>query len=121
MRDFRDVKVWTKAHQFVLAIYQATKAFPDDERYGLTAQMRRAATSISTNIAEGCGRNTEVDFARILQIAAGSASEVEYQLLLAHDLRLLDTGTHGSLTEKVTEIKRMLSSFMKMLRSGDRP
>ncbi|MCH8815844.1 MAG: four helix bundle protein, partial [Chloroflexi bacterium] len=71
------------AHQLALAVYQATKAFPDDERYGLTAQMRRAAPSIPTNIAEGCGRNTEADFARFLQIAAGSASEVEYQLLLA--------------------------------------
>ena len=105
MRDFREVKVSTKAHQLALAVYQATKAFPDDERYGLTAQMRRAAPSIPTNIAEGCGRNTEADFARFLQIAAGSASEVEYQLLLACDLRLLDTRTHESLSAKVTEIK----------------
>ena len=117
MRDFRDVNVWTKAHQLALTVYRATKAFPDDERYGLTAQMRRAAASIPTNIAEGCGRATEADFARFLQIAAGSASEVEYQLLLARDLRLLDTETHESLTRNVTEVKRMLYAFIKSLKA----
>src|SRR5688500_19694656 len=85
MKDFRQLKVWEKAHQVALAIYKATKEFPKEELYGLTSQIRRASMSIPTNISEGCGRNTDAEFARFLQIAMGSASETEYQLLLSHD------------------------------------
>ena len=86
MKDFRDLKAWERAHPLTLAIYRATRAFPREELYGLTSQLRRGATSVSSNIAEGCGRGSDADFARCLQIAMGSASEVEYQLLLARDL-----------------------------------
>jgi four helix bundle protein len=85
MKDFRQLKVWEKAHQLALEVYNATKGFPKEELYGLTSQIRRSSMSIPTNIAEGCGRNTDADFARFLQMAMGSASETEYQLILARD------------------------------------
>jgi four helix bundle protein len=75
MKDFRQLKVWEKAHQLAVAVYKETKGFPKEELYGLTSQIRRSSMSIPTNIAEGCGRNTDADFARFLQIAMGSASE----------------------------------------------
>jgi four helix bundle protein len=90
MRDFRKLKVWDKAHALALTIYQATATFPKEETYGLTSQLRRAAGSISANIAEGCGRTGEVELARFCCIAMGSASELEAHLLLAHDLGFLD-------------------------------
>lgn len=83
MKDFKKLIVWKKAHEMTLNIYRTTKSFPKDEVYGLTSQLRRAASSIPANIAEGCGRNSDAELARFLQIAAGSASEVEYHLLLA--------------------------------------
>ena len=91
MKDFRQLKVWEKSHQLALAIYKSTKEFPKEEVYGLTSQIRHASMSIPTNIAEGCGRNTDKEFARFLQIAMGSASEAEYQLILARDLNFLPT------------------------------
>ena len=91
MRDFRKIKAWEKAHELTLAIYAATLSFPKDELYGLTSQMRRSASSIPTNIAEGCGRDSEADFARFLQIAIGSTTELEYQILLSRDLKLIDS------------------------------
>ena len=90
MRNFHELKVWGKAHRLVLSVYQATRHFPAEERFGLTLQLRRAAASAPSNIAEGCGREGERELARFLSIAAGSLSEVEYQLLLAHDLGYLD-------------------------------
>jgi four helix bundle protein len=81
MKDFRQLKVWEKSHQLALAVYKITKEFPKEELYGLTSQIRRASMSIPTTIAEGCGRNTNKEFARFLQIAMGFASETEYQLI----------------------------------------
>jgi len=98
MKDFRELKVWEKAHQFTLVVYQATTAFPKEELFGLTSQMRRSAASIPTNIAEGCGRGSDDDFRRFLQIAMGSASELKYQLLLAHDLGYFDATEHNRLS-----------------------
>ena len=89
MKDFRQLKVWEKAHQLALQVYKTTVNFPREELYGLTSQIRRSSMSIPTNIAEGCGRHTDAEFARFLQIAMGSASETEYQLLLARDLEFL--------------------------------
>ena len=86
MRDFMQLKVWQKAHQLVLQIYQNTRRFPDQERFGLTAHLVKSAMSIPSNIAEGCGRETDKEFATFLSIATGSASESEYQILLAKDL-----------------------------------
>ena len=86
MKDFRKQKVWQKAHDLALEVYRVTEAFPKREVFGLTSQIRRAGVSIPANIAEGCGQDTDADFARFLQIAMGSASELEYHLLLVHDL-----------------------------------
>ena len=115
MRDFRSVKVWQKAHKMVLAIYKATVSFPREEVYGLVSQLRRAASSVPANIAEGCGCKGNREFARFLEIALRSASETEYHLLLARDLEYLDIGTYDTLNDQVTEIKRMLTGFMQML------
>ena len=116
MKDFRTLKVWQKAHQFALAVYKTTKDFPREELYGLTSQIRRSSMSIPTNIAEGSGRFTDKDFARFLQISMGSASEAEYQLLLARDLGFMDDDHYTTLHNQVEEIKRILASFLKTLR-----
>ena len=116
MRDFKNLKVWGKAHHLTLAVYRATKCFPKDELYGLTSQMRRSAASVSANIAEGCGRPGTVEFARFLHIAMGSASELEYHLLLAKDLELLQPPDYLRLETDVSEVKRMLVSFTQRLR-----
>ena len=118
MRDFKELKVWHKAHQFTLNVYRHTKGFPNDERFGLTAQLRKAASSVPSNIAEGCGRSGDRELARFLGIAAGSASEAEYQLLLAKDLAYLVPHIHHELDGQVNEIKRMLNAFMKTLVPG---
>ena len=115
MRNFRELLVWQKAHEFSLEAYRATKGFPADERFGLTAQLRRAAVSIASNIAEGCGRGSDKDFRRFLSIAAGSASESEHQILLAHDLRYLSDEDYERLNTRVNEVKRILNSFIQSL------
>lgn len=97
MQNFRDLKVWSKAHAVALAVYKLTEPFPASELYGITSQMRRAATSIPSNIAEGCGRSSNTDLARFLHIAFASASELEYFLLLARDLDFVATGPHDIL------------------------
>ena len=91
MKDFRNLKVWEKAHQLALALYPITASFPRQEAYGLASQIRRAASSIPSNIAEGCGREGDPELARFCIIARGSATELEYQLLLARDLKLIQT------------------------------
>jgi four helix bundle protein len=115
MRDFKGLKVWEKAHQLVKEIYVVTRNFPDDERFGLTSQLRRAAVSIPSNVAEGCGRESQREFARFLSISAGSSSEVEYQLLLAFDINYLEQEQYLQLNNNIIEIKRMLNSFIKKL------
>jgi four helix bundle protein len=117
VQDFRNLKVWEKAHALTLDIYKASKSFPRDEVYGLTSQMRRASVSIGANIAEGACRRGDADFARFLQIAVGSASEVEYHLLLARDLTLLTPADYQRLSEEAIEVKRMLASLMQKLRA----
>ncbi len=117
VRDFRDLKVWEKAHNLTLAVYRATKPFPSEERFGLTSQMRRSGASIPANIAEGCGRRGDAELARFMQISMGSASELEYHVLLARDLGFLNESDYEDLTEAVIEVKKMLSSFIRTLRS----
>ena len=117
MKNFKELNVWLKAHQLVLAVYQVTKSFPSDELFGLTSQMRRAAASIPANIAEGCGRSSDAEFARFLYISFGSASELEYHILLAHDLGMLNEIDCGKLTGNVIEIKKMLSSLIKKVKT----
>jgi four helix bundle protein len=116
MRDFHGLVVWQKAHALTIKVYQLTKRFPDDERFGLTSQIRRSAASIGTNLAEGCGRGGEQEFARFVQIAMGSASEVEYQVLLAKDLGYLSSDEFETLTESIQEVKRMLASLQRAAR-----
>lgn len=117
MKNFRELKVWEKGHELTLAVYGATARFPGEERYGLTSQIRRSSVSVPANIAEGCGRGSDADLARFLQIAAGSASELEYHLLLANELDMLNSADHKRLTKEVTEVKRMLTSFIKKLKA----
>jgi four helix bundle protein len=117
MQNFRDLKVWNKAHAVTLAVYGATERFPSSERYGLTAQMRRAAASVPANIAEGSVRSTDADFARFLQVALGSASELEYFAPLAHDLELLGQADYESMLADIQEVKRMLTAFIARLRA----
>ncbi|MCP4246416.1 MAG: four helix bundle protein [bacterium] len=116
MRDFRELKVWEKSHRLVLAVYRVTAGFPREELYGLTSQMRRSAASVPANIAEGCCRRGDVEFARFLQIAMASASELDYHCLLAHDLGFLTVEGHIRLAEMVTEVKRMLATLIGKLR-----
>ncbi len=115
MEDFKNLRVWVKAHQLTLAIYQSTCTFPREEIYGLTSQMRRASSSIGANIAEGCGRRSDPEMKRFVQIARGSASELEYHLLLARDLQLLTVEEFKDLEPKVFEIQRMLASLSQRL------
>lgn len=118
MKDFRELKVWEKAHDLTLNIYRATECLPKEELYGLTSQLRRASASIPANIAEGCGRSGDTELARFLQIAIGSASELEYHLLLARDLNLLPEPDHDRLAAHTVEVKRMLASLIKKLKAG---
>jgi four helix bundle protein len=113
MRDFHELKVWERAHRLVVSSYEVTPHFPSEERFGLTRQIRRAAVSIPSNIADGCGRNTEPEMARFLGIAIGSASELDYQILLARDLRYMDEDNYKKLAYQVQEVRRMLYAFMK--------
>ena len=115
MKDFRQLAVWEKAHKLAVAIYHATKTFPKDEIYGMISQLRRASTSISANIAEGCGGGGDSEFRRYLQIAMRSASELEYHLLYAQDVGLLNESSYREFTSNVTEVKRMLASLIKKL------
>ncbi len=117
MGDYKKLAVWGKSHQFALNIYQATASFPKDELYGLTSQIRRASVSIASNIAEGSGRGGDPELIRFLRIAAGSAHEAEYQLLLAHDLGFLSSERYQQLERESIEIKRMLSGLIQNLES----
>lgn len=118
MRDFHELIVWQKAHGLAVAVYSATRSFPKEELYGLVSQMRRACVSIPANIAEGCGRGSDADFARFVHIAMGSACELEYHLLLAQELDFLERTAFDCLSGELAEIKKMLSSFIKKLKAS---
>ena len=121
MQSFRKLQVWEKSHNLTLRIYKLTSEFPREEIYGLTSQIRRACASIPTNIAEGCGRESSADFARFLQIAMGSASETEYLILLAHDLKYLTADQHAELMDTTIRVKKMLTALVKNVRMNSRP
>ena len=118
MKDFKSLKTWNRAHELTLRVYSATKSFPRDEAFGLTSQLRRACASVPANIAEGCGRSGDAELARFLVIAAGSASEVEYHLLLAHDLNYLNDTEYAQLDGEINELKRMLTAFIQKLKAN---
>ena len=117
MQNFKTLKVWEKGHQLTVALYRATADFPKHELYALTSQIRRASASIPANIAEGCGREGRAELTRFLHIAMGSASELQYHLLLAHDLELFSHIDYRALEARVVELKRMLAAFIGKLRS----
>ncbi len=119
MQSFRNLKVWEKAHAVTLDIYKTSRAFPKEELYGLTSQMRRASASVGANIAEGSCRKGDAEFGRFLHIAIGSASELEYHLLLAHDLRLLSLVDYERLVGGVVEVKRMLVSLIRSMQNRE--
>lgn len=113
MKDFKRLDVWRKAHALVLHLYHATASFPKAERFGLISQIRRCAASVPANIAEGCGRSGNNEFHRFLQMAAGSANELEYHLILSRDLTYLPTDQHRALEAELFEVRRMLSSLIR--------
>jgi four helix bundle protein len=113
MKDFRDLQVWEKAHRLTLQAYKATAEFPRAELYGLTSQIRRCSASVAANIAEGCGRKGHGEFHRFLQVAMGSASELEYHFLLAKDLGFLSPDVYRKLDAGVVEVKRMLAALLR--------
>ena len=117
MKDFRTLGVWEKSHTLTLRIYELPRAFPKEELFGLTSQIRRASSSIGANIAEGCGRESDGDFQRFLQIAFGSLNDVDYHLLLAFDLKIIDQSNYQSILEMIIEIKRMLSALIRKVQS----
>ena len=116
MQDFKKLDVWKRSHELTLTVYKLTSAFPQSETYGLTSQLRRAAASVPANIAEGCGRDSPLDFARFLDIAFGSASELEYHLPLAKDLGLLEPETYEHAQVEVSGTKRMLTMLIRRIR-----
>lgn len=118
MQDFTKLKVWQKAHALTLDVYTVTGEFPREEIYGLTSQIRRSCASIPANIAEGCGRNGGPELARFLQIAMGSASELQYYFLLCKDLGLLKPRDSERLALETSEIKQMLAKFIRRVRGN---
>ena len=116
MRNFRDLLVWEKAHKLTLWIYRDTREFPNEERFGLTSQLRRAAASIPANLAEGCGRRSDGEMARFVQIAMGSGAELSYHLLLCRDLGFLEAEEFNRLASETDEVMRMLSALSSRLK-----
>ena len=120
MKDFRKLLVWQKAHEVTLELYLITQKFPVEERYGLTSQIRRSSASIGATIAEGCGKGSEVEFGRFLQMSSGSASELSYHLILSRDLTYLSEAQFAKLSAKVEEVRRMLASLISKISASKR-
>ncbi len=112
MRNYRDLQTWEKAHKLTLELYKLSRQFPKEEMYGLTSQLRRSAASIGANLAEGCGRQTNPEFARFVKISMGSASELDYHLLLSRDLGFLEAETYERAAKRLTEVRKMLTSLL---------
>ena len=115
MRDFHKLLIWQRSHQLTLDVYKASKSFPNEELFGLTSQIRRAVSSIPTNIAEGCGRNSNKELAHFLQIALGSASEVEYELLLANNLGYINDADYQALADETIAVRKMIVKYREEL------
>ena len=118
MKDFRTLKVWEKSHALVLVVYKATQSFPKSELYGITSQIQRAAVSVPTNIAEGCGKDSDAELGRYFKIAMGSSSELEYLILLAHDLSYLADDQYNQLQVSLVEVRKMLNAFIQKLKAN---
>ena len=118
MQDYHKLKVWEKAHLLAIDVYRLSEGFPRRDGVALTTQLRRAALSIPTNIAEGAGKSGTNDFRRFLDIALGSASETHYQLLVARDLNLIENEVYDDLSSRVVEVRRMLVGLLKRVKLG---
>jgi four helix bundle protein len=118
VRNYRDLEVWEKAHKLTLELYRQSRAFPKEEFYGLTSQLRRSAISVGANLAEGCGRQTTPELARFVRIAMGSASELDYHLLLARDFGYLKAEVYRELSQELTRVRKMLAALLSTLESG---
>ncbi|MBZ5566295.1 MAG: four helix bundle protein [Acidobacteriia bacterium] len=112
MKDYRKLDVWNLAHQITLKLYRITAKFPREELFGLTSQIRRCSASIGANIAEGCGRRGNGEFHRFLQMASGSASELDYHLLLAHDLSFITEEIYRPLNSELGSMRRKLTTLI---------
>lgn len=119
MLDFKTLAIWQRSHNLTLEIYRATQYFPKEGIFGLTSQIRRAVSSIPTNIAEGCGRRTNAELANFLNIASGSASEVEYEILLAKEVGYIAPEQYIVWTQEIGEIRSMLAAYMKRLKADE--
>jgi four helix bundle protein len=119
LKDFRELQVWDKAHKLTLKAYRLTECFPKHELFGLASQIRRCSASIPANIAEGCGRVGNSELHRFLQIACGSANELEYHFILARDLGYVADSHHAEIEKQLLEMKRMLVSLTRKV-GGDR-
>ncbi len=115
MRNFMQLEFWHRGHQLTLKIYKATQSFPKEEMFGLTSQMRRAAMSIPSNIAEGCGREINAELKRFLAIAAGSSSELQYQILLSKDLSHIGEELYRELNEEIVAIRKLIFKYSEKL------
>ena len=116
MSDYRRLKVWEKAHELAIGTYRITEGYPRTEWYGLMSQMRRAAVSIPSNIAEGYGNGYNKNITRFLNVAMGSAFELEYQFLLSRDLGYIEKDMYEEMNQSLVEVKKMLSGLIKSLR-----
>ncbi len=116
MNDFRRLSVWKKAHTLAVQAYRDTSGFPQFEKFGICAQLQRACFSIPANIAEGCGRSSDRDLARFIDIALGSAKETEYYYLLSRDLSYIDKNTCEDRLGSIIEVERMLGGLLRQLR-----
>ena len=121
MHDYRKLRVWQEGRELVRVVYDASAKFPGSEQFGLINQARRAAVPIPSNIAEGSGRSSQIDYARFIDIAVGSACELETLFLLAEDLAYIGDGDNAMLLERIARVRRMLVRFRQRLRSDLRP
>lgn len=117
MQPFRNVEVWRKAHELTLRIFQITEAFPKTETFGLSVQLRRSAMNIPMKIAEGCGHDDRTELLRCLRNARATGVELEYLLLLGHDLAFIEPPAYEALQHQLIEVRKMLSGFMKSVES----
>jgi len=117
VRNYKDLRVWDEAHRLTLSVYKVTQTFPKEERFGLTSQLRRSSASIAANLAEGCGRRSDGEMARYVQIAMGSGAELSYHLLLARDLGLLNSEEYSDLNSAVERVMKMLSALSAKIRN----
>lgn len=121
LKNFKELKVWEKSYQLSLSIYKITSKYPDDEKFGLTSQIRRAAVSIPSNIAEGYGRRTRADYIKFLHIAYGSCCELETQMLISIDLNYMNNEKGIEIMDNIKEVERMLKSLITSLEKPSNP